>query len=44
VRVLLPGGAQLSGGAVSVDEDGRLVVNTPDGPRTVTAGDVVHVR
>ncbi len=44
VRVLLPGGAELSGGAVSVDEDGRLVVNTPDGPRTVTAGDVMHVR
>lgn len=44
VRVSLPGGAELTGGAVSVDGDGRLVVNTPDGPRTVTAGDVVHVR
>ncbi|GAA0816827.1 biotin--[acetyl-CoA-carboxylase] ligase [Spirilliplanes yamanashiensis] len=44
VRVLLPGGEELTGGAVSVDGDGQLVVNTPDGPRTVTAGDVVHVR
>ena len=44
VRVLLPGGGELTGGAVAVDDDGQLVVNTPDGPRTVTAGDVVHVR
>jgi BirA family transcriptional regulator, biotin operon repressor / biotin---[acetyl-CoA-carboxylase] ligase len=44
VRVLLPGGEELAGGAVTVDEDGHLVVNTPAGPHTVAAGDVLHVR
>jgi BirA family biotin operon repressor/biotin-[acetyl-CoA-carboxylase] ligase len=33
-----------TGRAVAVDDSGRLVVETPAGPRTVTAGDVVHVR
>lgn len=40
VRVQLPDGATLTGGATDVDEAGRLVVDgTP-----VAAGDVVHVR
>ncbi len=45
VKVLLPGDRELTGEAVAVDGDGRLVVRTPDGSRhPVAAGDVVHVR
>jgi BirA family transcriptional regulator, biotin operon repressor / biotin---[acetyl-CoA-carboxylase] ligase len=45
VRVALPAGETLSGTAVSIDTNGRLVVSTADGGRTaVGAGDVVHVR
>jgi BirA family transcriptional regulator, biotin operon repressor / biotin---[acetyl-CoA-carboxylase] ligase len=44
VRAELPGGQEVAGEAVAVDGEGRLVVNTPEGPRTVGAGDVVHVR
>jgi BirA family biotin operon repressor/biotin-[acetyl-CoA-carboxylase] ligase len=40
VRVILPGGAELTGEAADVDPDGRLLV----GSRLVAAGDVVHVR
>ena len=46
VRVLLPGGPDLVGLAVAVDETGRLLVR-PDGqadPVPVSAGDVIHVR
>jgi BirA family biotin operon repressor/biotin-[acetyl-CoA-carboxylase] ligase len=43
VRVDLPGGTALSGRAVDVDPDGRLVVETADGMEKVGAGDVVHV-
>ena len=44
VRVELPGG-QLSGLAVGVDPDGRLLVRVPSGSEVpVTAGDVVHLR
>jgi BirA family biotin operon repressor/biotin-[acetyl-CoA-carboxylase] ligase len=43
VRVELPDG-HLTGRAVDVDDDGHLVVDTCTGVRTVTAGDVVHVR
>ncbi|PZS26708.1 MAG: biotin--[acetyl-CoA-carboxylase] ligase, partial [Pseudonocardiales bacterium] len=44
VRVVLPSG-DLTGAAVDVDTDGRLVVVADDGTRTpVAAGDVVHVR
>ena len=43
VRVDLPGGTSLSGRAVDVDLDGRLVVETADGVEKVGAGDVVHV-
>ena len=44
VRVDLPGGTHLTGEAVDLDAQGRLVVNGPDGPVPVGAGDVVHVR
>jgi BirA family biotin operon repressor/biotin-[acetyl-CoA-carboxylase] ligase len=44
VRVELPGGVVLDGRAVDVDSDGSLVVETAAGRRSVTAGDVVHVR
>jgi BirA family biotin operon repressor/biotin-[acetyl-CoA-carboxylase] ligase len=44
VRVDLPGGEQVWGMAAGVDTDGRLEVRTPDGPRILGAGDVVHVR
>jgi len=43
VRVDLPGGTTLTGRAVDVDIDGRLVVETADGVQKVGAGDVVHV-
>jgi BirA family biotin operon repressor/biotin-[acetyl-CoA-carboxylase] ligase len=43
VRVLVPGG-EISGEAVDVDEDGRLVVRTAEGEEHLAAGDVVHVR
>lgn len=44
VRVDLPSGEVLEGRAVEIDPGGRLVVQTTAGPRTVGAGDVVHVR
>lgn len=44
VRAELPGGETLTGRAVAVDDDGRLVVATGEGERAVGAGDVVHVR
>ncbi|KAA1421104.1 biotin--[acetyl-CoA-carboxylase] ligase [Nocardioides humilatus] len=43
VRVDLPGGTAISGRAVDVDLDGRLVVETAEGRQLVGAGDVVHV-
>jgi BirA family biotin operon repressor/biotin-[acetyl-CoA-carboxylase] ligase len=44
VRVEFPGGDAASGTALDVDANGRLVVRTADGPRAVSAGDVVHLR
>ena len=44
VRVELPSGEALLGRATDVDETGRLLVEGPDGPVAVGAGDVVHVR
>jgi BirA family biotin operon repressor/biotin-[acetyl-CoA-carboxylase] ligase len=45
VRVALPDGETLTGRAVEIDANGRLVVSTGSGERTaVGAGDVVHVR
>ena len=43
VRVTLPE-EQLTGLAAAIDDAGHLVVETASGPRTVTAGDVVHLR
>ncbi|MFI0898930.1 biotin--[acetyl-CoA-carboxylase] ligase [Streptomyces sp. NPDC020983] len=44
VRAELPGGRDLSGTAVGVDDDGRLVISGPEGEQAVGAGDVVHLR
>jgi BirA family biotin operon repressor/biotin-[acetyl-CoA-carboxylase] ligase len=45
VRVLLPGGGELVGEAVTVDHDGQLVIRTEDSAtHQVSAGDVLHVR
>ncbi len=43
VRVELAAEAVV-GVATEIDEAGHLVVRTSDGPRTVSAGDVVHLR
>ena len=34
----------VTGVATDVDPDGHLLLTTPDGPRVITAGDVVHLR
>lgn len=44
VQVTVPGGAHVEGVAVDVDAHGRLVVRTDTGDRTLSVGDVVHVR
>lgn len=44
VRVLLPDGSDLTGLAEHIDPAGRLVLHTADGPRTLAAGDVHHLR
>ncbi len=44
VRVELPGGVFLEGTATDLDSDGRLIVLTADGPHSLAAGDVTHVR
>ncbi len=44
VRISLSDGTSVDGVARDVDEAGRLVLETPDGPRTFGAGDVVHLR
>jgi BirA family biotin operon repressor/biotin-[acetyl-CoA-carboxylase] ligase len=45
VRVLLPGGEERTGEAVTVDSDGQLVIRTEEGAEfRVSAGDVLHVR
>ncbi|MFI5709836.1 biotin--[acetyl-CoA-carboxylase] ligase [Kribbella sp. NPDC051620] len=44
VRVELPGGVFIEGTAAELDADGRLVVLTADGPRSLAAGDVTHLR
>jgi BirA family transcriptional regulator, biotin operon repressor / biotin---[acetyl-CoA-carboxylase] ligase len=43
VRVTLAKG-EVTGTARDIDDAGQLVVDTPDGARTVAAGDVVHLR
>jgi BirA family biotin operon repressor/biotin-[acetyl-CoA-carboxylase] ligase len=44
VTVELPGGSQLTGQASTVDEQGRLVVESATGATALSAGDVTHVR
>lgn len=44
VRVELPAAAPVTGLAVGVDPDGRLLVRTADGVRPFSAGDVMHLR
>ncbi|GAA1481806.1 biotin--[acetyl-CoA-carboxylase] ligase [Gordonia sinesedis] len=45
VRLTLPGGTEVVGTAVDIDPDGRIVVESDGGERTVAAaGDVVHLR
>ena len=44
VRVELPDGTFLEGTARDLADDGRLVVDTPAGPRPLAAGDVTHLR
>lgn len=44
VRVEFPGGSSAAGTALDIDCDGRLVLDTPDGPLAVSAGDVSHLR
>lgn len=44
VRVELPGGANVEGDARDIDRSGSLVVETAQGLRSVSAGDVIHVR
>ncbi|MFE1177188.1 biotin--[acetyl-CoA-carboxylase] ligase [Streptomyces sp. NPDC058773] len=45
VRAELPGGTALTGEAVAIDTDGRLVLATADGvQQPVGAGDIVHLR
>ena len=45
VRAELPGGGTVSGHAIDLDPDGRLILRTADGASTpIGAGDVVHLR
>ena len=44
VRVVLSEDESMTGIAVSVAKDGELVVETPSGPQTFSAGDVIHLR
>jgi BirA family biotin operon repressor/biotin-[acetyl-CoA-carboxylase] ligase len=44
VRVELPAAAPVTGLAVGIDSDGRLLVRTAEGVRPFSAGDVVHLR
>lgn len=44
VQVMLADDRSVAGVAESVDANGRLVVATPTGPQTFSAGDVVHLR
>ena len=40
----LPGGGTLTGRATGVDLTGALILDTADGPATLAAGDVTHLR
>jgi BirA family biotin operon repressor/biotin-[acetyl-CoA-carboxylase] ligase len=44
VQALLPGGGELSGRAVDIDDSGRLVIASDGGRQAIGAGDIVHLR
>jgi BirA family biotin operon repressor/biotin-[acetyl-CoA-carboxylase] ligase len=44
VRAVLPGGRDIVGVALAVDEQGRLRVDTGHGVTAISAGDIVHLR
>jgi BirA family biotin operon repressor/biotin-[acetyl-CoA-carboxylase] ligase len=44
VRVDLPGEQTVEGRVADFDEHGRMLLETANGPVTLSAGDVVHVR
>jgi len=44
VAVQVPDGAPVTGAAVDVDPEGRLILDTAQGRRAMSAGDVGHVR
>lgn len=44
VRVEMSGDASVTGTALDIDEMGRLVVDTPQGPVPHAVGDVIHIR
>jgi len=44
VRAILPGGRDVVGTARSIDEQGRLHIDSESGTVAVSAGDVVHLR
>jgi BirA family transcriptional regulator, biotin operon repressor / biotin---[acetyl-CoA-carboxylase] ligase len=44
VRAILPGGREVLGVARSIDEQGRLHIESDTGTVAVSAGDVVHLR
>jgi BirA family transcriptional regulator, biotin operon repressor / biotin---[acetyl-CoA-carboxylase] ligase len=44
VRVSFPDGDQLTGRAVDLDREGRLVVESAQGPVAINAGDIEHLR
>ncbi|UQE76262.1 biotin--[acetyl-CoA-carboxylase] ligase [Gordonia sp. PP30] len=44
VRLVLPGDREVIGRAIDVDDEGRIVVEGPDGRVTASAGDVTHLR
>jgi BirA family biotin operon repressor/biotin-[acetyl-CoA-carboxylase] ligase len=44
VRAILPGGREVLGQARSIDEQGRLHIESDTGTVAVSAGDVVHLR
>lgn len=44
VRVSFPDGDQISGRATDLDREGRLVVETAQGPVAINAGDIEHLR
>ncbi len=44
VRVELPGDRTVEGRVTDFDQHGRMLLQTPEGLLTLSAGDVVHVR